>query len=194
MPFQCSSRKSDIPHFKLIYVEFYMRVKEGGSWKRVGGERDGVEWRRRASRETIIFRRHSGKMCDDRKCGGRESVQMVCSINGSNRSIVKIYMNAFSGGEIYHSSFSTFYTHTKWLVLLSAGKSNENKLNKLFLQRFFPRPVGIKLQSTRSDLSIKFSSILSFTHKTFSPINYFYKSPSSEISNIEIRTFFAGNK
>lgn len=67
---------------------------------------------------------------------------VYCSINGSKRSIVKIYINAFFRGgykfiTLASSVLSLFtfnYTHTtNWPLFLSVGKSNENYL---FLQRF----------------------------------------------------------
>lgn len=82
-----------IPHFKLIYVEkpFYMWV--------VGLQFEGNNNFQKASSSSSFNQKYVWwpEVWD--------LVQMVyCSINGSNRSIVKIYINAFSGTEFITSA------------------------------------------------------------------------------------------
>lgn len=68
---------------------------------------------------------------------------VYCSINGIDS--VKIYINAFSEGRvwgrIYHFSHreKAFYVllHNKLVTAFVSRKSNENKLNKLFLHSVF---------------------------------------------------------
>lgn len=71
---------------------------------------------------------------------------VYCSINGIEAiDFVKIYINAFSRGrvwgEIYHFGHreKAFYVllHNKLVTAFVSRKSNENKLNKLFLHTIF---------------------------------------------------------